>query len=250
MSNFHLLAFAGSVAQNAALAAIPLVTTDPLFTPSSAGYLPTQSWKMWGAYAQIDSGTRAEVQSPLLRIPTYPKLSYIDTAAAPPNLPPFNLFGDNGPTLVKNDPLNMAVSRAGAGAANCYGLLYLGAGLPQKTYGDIRTVYATATVTCVTAAWVAGALTFSEQLPQGKYRIVGMNCFGTNLLAGRFIFADSMNRPGALAQQAVTEYGWDYFRYGNVGTWGSFENTAPPTMEFLSYGACTAQTVHIDIIKV
>lgn len=246
---FHLLAFQGSVAQNASLAAIPLIT-DTVFSNTSGGYLPPSNFKALRAYCQIDAGSIARIDTPLLRIPVFPYLANLDLAADPPNLPPVNDWWDNGPVIPQNDQLNFVVSRAGAGASVCTGLMWCAARSPSPAAGDVRTIRATSTITRVASAWTEGSLTLQDQLPSGRYQIVGMAAFGTNLLAARFIFPDQQLRPGTIAQQAIGEYSWDRFRYGNMGVWGSFYSTAVPTVQVLGYGANTSQTYLIDVIKI
>lgn len=246
---FHLLAFQGSVAQNASLANVPLVT-DTVFSNTSGGYLPPTNFKALVGYGRIDSGSIARLDTPNLRIPVYPYLANLDLASDPPNLPPVNDWGDSGPTVLQNDQLNFVVSRAGAGAATCEGLFWMGQRNPSPVYGDIRTIRATASITRVANAWTEGSLTLQDQLPSGRYQIVGAAGFGTNLLAIRFIFPDQQLRPGVLCQQAIGEYGWMKFRYGNMGVFGSFYSTAVPTIQVLGYGANTSQTLLIDVIKI
>jgi hypothetical protein len=244
-----LLAFQGSVAQNAVLANVPLLT-DTVFANQSGGYLPPFSCKALAGYGRTPDASLGRLDTPNLRIPVYPYMSELDLASDPPNLPPVNLWWDNGPPILQNDQTNFVVSRAGAGAADCTGLFWVGKETPGKARGDIRTIRATASITRVANQWVEGSLTLTDTLPSGRYAVVGAVFLGTNLLAGRFIFPDRVMRPGTIAQQALGEYGWDQFRWGNMGTWGEFESTAVPTIQIIGYGANTSQTVYIDVIKI
>lgn len=246
---FHLLAFQGSVAQNASLANIPLIT-DTYFTQTTDGYYPPATFKALIGYARIDSGSQARLNTPLLRIPVYPYFSNLDLASDPPNLPPVNEWYDNGPQVVQNDPLNVTVSRAGSGAATCEALVWMAKSTPARVMGQVRTIRATSAITRVANGWSEGPLTLQDQLPTGTYNIVGLASFGTNLLASRFVFPDQPMRPGTLAQQAVGEYSWDRFRFGNMGVFGQFRSTAVPTVQIMGYGANTSQTHLIDVIQV
>lgn len=246
----HLLAGASSVAQDASLANIGRLT-DVLYTNTTDGYYWTQDARVVAGYVKGDSLTIAQLNSPNLRLLGPPKLGQLDTAADPPNLPPINEFMDNGPVLRALDPFNIQVSRGGVGAATCYYGLWLGSGYPARARGECRSLKATAGVTLSTSQWNSGTLSFSDNpLPAGKYRILGAMGYGANLLFGRFVFPDSNYRPGFLAQQLVSEYSWDWFRYGNMGAWGEFYNTAPPSMEFLGYGAGSSQTIIVDLEKI
>jgi hypothetical protein len=244
-----MLAFAGSVAQNAVLAQIPRIT-DTYIQNVSDGYQSQNSLKVFGAYVRSDAASAIRLESPSLRVPSFPRFAQYDGAANPPNLPPFNDYGDSGPVIPALDPFNVTVSRAGAGAFVSHSLLFMGNSRPSPIVGECRTILCTSAVTTSATAWTPATMTLSDSLPYGRYRIVGAMGFGTGLLAGRFVFPDRQNRPGFLAQQAVDEYGWDYFRYGKLGAWGEFNSTAFPVMEFLNYAANSAQTVQIDIMRV
>lgn len=246
---YHLAAGASSIALSAADANIGLLT-DVFLTNTNDGYLPPRDLRVLAAYARIPNGTAARINSPLLRIPSQPRLSRVDLAADPPNLPPINTYMDNGPILRTNDPFNVQASRGAVAAAVSQYLLWLSPDMPTVVKGDVRTVKATAAITGSTTAWVAGAFTFEQGLPYGKYQIVGLAALGLNLLAVRFVLPDSQMRPGTIAQQTFGEYGWDWTRFGNLGVWATFNSTAQPIIEILCYGACTAQELEIDIIKV
>lgn len=248
MNGLHLLAGAGSVANGATNTAVGRLI-DNYFTNANDGYQSVFDNFVVAAYARVPDGSGARINSPLLRVPTQPRLALIDTAADPPNLPPVNMWGDNGPLLKALDPLNVEVSRAGAGAATCQYGLWVGKGFPAKFMGKARTIRATTSMAGSTTAWTPATLTLEQGLPVGRYAIVGCMGYGANLLFGRFIFPDAQHRPGFLAQQSVSEYSWDWFRNGNMGKWGEFDQQALPTMEFLHYGAGTNPTVEIDIVQ-
>jgi hypothetical protein len=40
------------------------------------------------------------------------------------------------------------------------------------------------------------------------------------------------------------------FRYGKAGPWGTFKHNTPPTVDFLSNSADSAQVGHLDLLKV
>lgn len=245
----HLLAFAGSIAQNAALANIPTIN-DSFFTQTSSGMFANTSFKLLQAYLRLDSGSQAQLNSPSLRAIGPPQLWPWDGAANPPNDPPIIRYRDCGPIVPVQDPLNVQVSRAGAGAADAQALLLVGDGVPSPDRRSCRTVRATATITAVVNQWTAGTLTLDQNLPSGRYAIIGAAAFGTGLLAVRFIFSQNsqQERPGVLAQQAAGEYDESDFRYGAFGVFGEFLNISVPTIEVLAYAANSAQVVLLDLV--
>jgi hypothetical protein len=161
--------------------------------------------------------------------------------------------------MVRN-PLPLAVGEsvnyesdggAGAGVGQQTGVILLGDGPVQSIAGQIRTIRATAAIAGTEAAWVSGALTFSEDLPTGIYQVVGARCEADNPGAFRLIFVAGGPRPGSLS--ALDDDGGDVSgsRMGMWGIWGQFDTNQPPTLEVLSIaGAGTAQVLYLDILRV
>lgn len=245
----HLLAFAGAVAQNAVLANIPTIS-DNFFTQTLSGMFSTKSFSVLQAYVRLDSGSQALINAPSLRAFGPPQLWPWDGAAAPPNDPPLIRYCGCGPFVPLEDPINIQVSRAGAGAADAQALLLVGDAMPTPYVGPCRSVRATATITAVVNQWTAGTLNLDQTLPAGDYMVIGMAAFGTGLLAARLIFPERTERPGILAQQAAIEYDESTFRYGQFGVWGKFKNVSLPQLEVLAYAANATQTVILDLVRV
>lgn len=250
MDTFHLLGFAtAALAQNSTNAPLGRIF-DGVFNVNPDGYFSSRNYRLIGSYARIPDGTGWRINTPLLRIPAFPRQRYFDLATDPPNLPPFNHYGDSGPPLVANDAISVEVSRGGAATALVHAFLFVSQRMPQPFVGPVRTIQATTSITLSTTAWTAGNWTTFDQLSPGRYAITGMAIFGTGLLAGRLIFTDSIERPGVIAQQSAGEYGWDQFLYGNYGRFGEFEHTTPPSFEAIGYAAGSAQTVQLDVVKI
>lgn len=246
---YHMLAFAGSVAQNAVLANVPLLV-DNYVSQQGSAYVFRESLKILGIYCQIDSGTNAQLFTPRFREMGPNSIVPISTSAAPPNLPPVYLPEGNGPLVTPLDPFNVQVSRTGAGAANCYSLLWVSDRAPTRDYRECRTLRATSATVFADATWTQGTFTFDQTLPSGRYDILGMDIYGTNLLAARLVFPDGQAKPGVIAQQSIAEYNWQYWRFGNQGVLGSFDSTAIPYIEMMGTGVGTTQTLLLDLVRV
>jgi len=245
----HLLAFGGSVPTTSTFAAIPTIT-DTYATKTSAGMLLPQSAKALMAYVRGVNVNDARMNSPSIRAIGPPSMWPFDTAANPPNLPPLIRFKECGPIVPAMDALNVEVSTIVAVAADAQALILFGDGPPQPDRRSSRTIKLTGAGTGVVNAWVATDFILAQSLPAGRYAVVGFAAFGTGLLAARLIFNDQPERPGVPAQQAFAEYDDSDFRYGAFGEWGTFQNTALPTVEVLAYAANSAQTFFMDIVPV
>lgn len=245
----HLAAYASSIAQDASLANISALTDEILAQFTSTVYTPETDLKILRIYGRGDSVSQFRIDSPLLRQIGPPQIQPFDTAAEPSNLPPINKYDESALSWVKNDPLAMLVSRAGAGASVCQVLMWVAPQVQQFSPGPARAVRATASITLTTSSWVSGTLTFDQSLPPGRYRITGMAAQGTSLLAARLIFAGQTWRPGVLAQDSAGEYDHEWFRRGNFGVYGEFESYAPPTLQALGFAAgASSITVWLDLV--
>jgi hypothetical protein len=246
---FHTVAYEST----ASLAALTAITPVPDPTVAVIGNdirIPTQIPNILAADFMINSaaGTpRAQVVTPSLRAifpldcsnitnglifsgqATLLNLWYTPVQLV--GLEPMDVFMQNGAAVV-----NRAV-------------IWLGDGATKQTTGKIYSIRATASATLATATWVnSGALTFASTLPTGHYQLVGLRSLSANQVAARVFFVGYPWRPGVTA--AATEAGgeWFLFRYGQIGVWGEFDNTVPPTVDFLGV-TDTAEVLYMDLIK-
>jgi hypothetical protein len=116
--------------------------------------------------------------------------------------------------------------------------------------GNIFTVRATGTTTLVANAWTNGTLTFSQQLPEGDYAVVGMYAQSAGLQAARLVRPGYAWRPGCPGSDADGDVSPPRFRNGGLGTWLTFNHRNPPSVDYLSNVADTAETVNLDLIKI
>ena len=117
--------------------------------------------------------------------------------------------------------------------------------------GDIHTIRGTLAVTTVPDVWQNCALTLTQTLPAGRYKVVGMRAYGTaTMLAARLLFTGQAWRPGVPAKANCTSDEIKIFRKGNFGSFGEFEFDQPPQVEVLSTAATVAPIIALDIIQV
>ena len=107
----------------------------------------------------------------------------------------------------------------------------------------------TGTTTAVAASWTTISLTWDNQLPVGRYALVGGHFTSATGVAWRTIFEDQMARPGGLAVDAGNERTATMFRKGGLGIWGTFDSNRMPVFEVLCSAADTAQTLLIDFVR-
>jgi hypothetical protein len=245
---FHLIGYEQSVS-NAALAAITPIPDPTLRIAGNDFYVPNTLNNIIGAAAMINSAAatlRAEVQSPSLRATLNLDVSPIMNGLVCGSLPRVSRFNDVAVPLAVNEPLDFFFQN-GAAVMN-RGFIWLADGPVKSVTGKIYTVRATGAAALVTATWVNSALTFGQTLPAGHYQVVGLRVWGANLVAARIFFVGGPWRPGTMAVNSEDNNEWSDYRWGNFGVWGEFDNTTPPTMDFMGI-TDSAQVVYLDLIK-
>jgi hypothetical protein len=111
----------------------------------------------------------------------------------------------------------------------------------------IYPVRCTGAATLVAGAWTNGALTFAQDLPSGRYAVVGFRAQGATLVAARLVFRGGSARPGVLGTDVESDDDWAGFRYGQFGIFGEFDANTPPTFDALANDADTAQEFVLDL---
>lgn len=205
--------------------------------------------RLAGIFAVGTTITLAQLVSPSLRRTLNLDITPLNVNAEPLVPTPWQNMLRNPIPLDEDEALNALVAE-GAAAEQETVLAWLSDGPLQPVEGPIYTVRCTNATTLVAFAWTNGALTFSQSLPAGRYRIVGARAQSAGLIAYRFVFVGAPWRPGGIGYDAAGDKDDTQFRMGNMGVWGEFEHNIPPTVDFLSVSTDSAQVVHLDLQKV
>jgi len=232
----------------------PGVTDSWAVLNNSSHYLLQQDAYLMAAYVQNAGITNARINTPHYRFVSLPSIHPVNRTAAPVTRSPYAWLKPMRLFVPKIDDIALEVSNDGAGAVRGVGAIWVTDGnynIPGGTAQDTYTVRATGTITAVSLAWTLGNITFDQGLPAGRYAVIGMSVFGTNLVAARLQFPGGAGpngmRPGVIAEPTSTIFQDLTFRYGNAGLFGVFDSTAQPLLEIFSNGANSAQTVWLDI---
>lgn len=122
--------------------------------------------------------------------------------------------------------------------------------------GERRIVLrATASAAGTAAVWGAlASLTFAENLRNGWYAIVGVQCFDAGTIAFRLNFAKPFIangrklRPGGICEEAIGNVPLQ-LQMGGLGEWGRFHSSEPPQVEILANAtASSAQVFDMDVV--
>ena len=246
---FTTIAWSASVDQvaPAAIAAVP----DPHVRVNVNDIIvPTALNKLVGAYGIGVNLTRAQLVSPSLRRLLNLEVAPFDRLALP--VAPFKLHDLRASPIILDgeEALNAFSAEDGSGATRMNMLAWLADDAIVPVGGDIRTVRVTAATTLVAFQWTNGALTFDQSLPAGRYQLVGARFNSAGLLAARCVFPGSPWRPGVVGVALDSNPEGEIYRRGNFGVWGEFMHNTPPTIDFLSASADSAETGELDLIKI
>lgn len=246
----HLAAFYQSVDPAGALTKINAVPDTTIFTSGADVRIPTGIANLL-AVAALSSATGpvyAQVQSPTLRDLADQDVEPVVAAAKFTAYDSVNRFMDNPRALTVGESVNFAIEAKGGAAADNYGLIWLGDGPTKTSSGKIFSVRATGAAALAAGTWVNTAITFNTTLPAGSYDIVGLRAQGANLIASRLVLIGATFRPGVPASSSPANDLFPDWRYGRVGTLGSFDTNQPPTMDCIG-ATDAAQEFILDLIK-
>lgn len=245
----HLVAYSESqdsaTLVNIAALADPSVRVngDDVLVPRGFGNLA-------GYYFLGPNFTLGQIVSPSIRR-TFPiDVEPADVAAEPASPSALIWLGDAPIALDETEAINTLMGEDAAGASRVTALLWFSDGALAPVSGETYTIRATNASTLAANAWTNGALTFTNTLPAGRYAIVGARGQSAGLQAFRFVLIGASHRPGAIGYDADSDLDSPIFRRGGQGVWGEFDHDAPPTVDFLSNSADTAQVVHLDLQRI
>lgn len=248
---FNLVALFANVAQNAALTNLTPVT-DPLVTVQNSRFIFPTTVEIGCILCNVPDGSRARINTPQFRSIALPEIYPIKITAENGTNPPVQ--GPMWGTLrvPQNDEFGIDVSRAGAGAADCFAGLWYAPGKTPAPGGPVITMRATSTIVLTVGTWVAGNLTFDQSLPYGRYAVVGMQAIGGDAMFARLAFpGQTQYRPGVANCEAYGDYpNPQLWRMGNFGLFGVFDSTAQPLIEVMGHTAGSESGVYLlDLIK-
>lgn len=205
-----------------------------------------------GAEAVVAPFMRFASPSQRRRTTTYINPLNTATAAAVKPVSPQAVadFRLNPIDLISGEQLNMELSSNPAAAQIQWGVAWLADAPVKQVEGPIFTVRATGTTTLVAGSWSNVPITFTEDLPRGRYQLVGMGAISVGCIAARAVFIGGQYRPGVLGQATIATIPEGIFRNGRFGIFGEFEDTDQPTIDFLSVSADTVEEVYLDLIQV
>lgn len=245
----HICAFNSSLA--ASTFAQVVAVTDQVLLVQNGNFIPQEDHGVLFAAAMSADLQRARISTAKLRTITTPWIRPIRSAAIPAAEPRVADYRANPLVLKGYEEIEIDAFQSNAGAQEVTALLGLAWG-PQSAapVGDIMTMRGTATTAAVADTWTTLAVSWQDNLPQGRYAVVGLEVQSANARAARMIIENQYPRPGSVSVTAIGDRQHEMFRKGGLGLWGVFTNIRMPIIEVFCNAADAAHEIYLDIIRV
>lgn len=197
---------------------------------------------------------RARLVSPSLRRRSNYYIAPLNgqaAAAQEPNSPQAIVdLRANPITLITGENLSVETLATPAAVQDQSVIVWLADGPIVPITGPIFSIRALSATVAGVNVWTNVPIVFDEDIPRGRYQIVGLRPMSAGMVAARIVLVGAPNRPGALGVDLIGDIQSEIFRNGNMGVWGEFEDTDPPTIDVLSISADAAQEFILDLIQV
>lgn len=117
--------------------------------------------------------------------------------------------------------------------------------------GRMFTAHAKASTTLTAGAFTTVSPAFDQALPAGMYALVGARFYSATAVICKMIPAmGPLWQPGGLGCQTYDQLEPVGQRYGGWGTWMTFQQNVPPSVNWFATAADTAEEVWYDLVKV
>lgn len=228
------------------------VNGDDLFIPDLS------LLAMAAAGVEVTTEAFARLVSPSLRSLGRLQIEPFNTAAAaaaePASPPAVYDIAENPLALTPQEVLNFEINSNPAAAQIQWCVVWLSDGPLVPVTGKIFTVIATGATALIPIAatatgWTNVPITLDEDLPRGRYQLVGMRARSAGAVAARIVFVGGRWRPGVLGVDAQGDLDHWRLRGGNAGAYGEFEDVDTPSVDMIAVSADAAQDFAFDLIQ-
>lgn len=253
---FHLAAYYQSVDPAGAYVSLtPVPDTQLTIISPRITVPPLNQAILFAGGAENATAPLMRLVAPSLTRKWRQQLAPLNVAAAAAVLPmsPARLVDlrDDPLSLVVSEQLSLELLSNPVAAQIQWGLVWFADAKPAPISAPMATARATVANALVAGTWTANVLTFDEQLPRGRYQIVGFRPMSANMIAARLIIPSQNYRPGAIAAASISDISGDTFRMGNMGSYGEFEDVDNLQVESLATAADAAaiQQYLVDLVQ-
>lgn len=249
MESFHVSAYTASA--NPATLTQVAAANDTILQIRDSALVVAGVHKLGAAWAVAANLTRLQLQAPSLRkvaqLEVQPLMHAMPGAGGYPSMMERDFMYGVPIELDDGEELAAFVTDSGGVAERINIFVRLHKEMPKSHDGKFFSIRITSSQTLVANAWTNCALTFDQNLPNGKFRVVGARFNSAGAQAFRIFFIGQTYRPGGVAQQSDLAIDPDSQRYGRLGIWGEFVFNAPPSIDVFSTSADTSEEGVLDL---
>lgn len=249
---WHLAAFTGTFAAPTTNTNLPALN-DQVLTIRNAQFFLSKKFDLLWAACMGPTIDAARLESPSLRLPTFPQILPLTIGAVPIAEPRVDDYSRQPFKLAVNEQLAITTLDTAAAPGQITGLIGLRDSYQPMPSGNIYKMRGTSTVAATANVWsTIEPVTYTNDLPDGMYALVGMNYYAANGQAARAIFTSPGNqilRPGCVANVAVGDQPFEGFMDGRYGSWGTFDSDNIPNIEVLCNGATAVHEIDLFFVK-
>lgn len=247
---FTTVAFFESLDPAGAFVNIAGVADDHVRVDGDLIRVPPELPNLAGVGALFDAPVitpAARIESPSLRAVHNYETNLIEQALPFGDPPVFHSFARNPIPLAGDESIDALALSNPAVPEQHFVIALFSDGPPTPVEGPIYAVRATGQNVGAAGVWTTSTLTFDDELPVGRWSIVGLRVIAATGIFARFVFVGGIWRPGApIVADADTPDVPD-FRKGMLGVWGTFHTNQPPQLEILD-AAGGVPDVILDVI--
>lgn len=244
----HLAAFTALIDNTANTVVTPL-QDDILTIANNRFQMPFDCQLLLGC-VMAATLNRARLNYAQLRAVTPEYLRPIEAAVIPSDLPSVAEFWDRPFNFPLAAQLALeATSDVAMGTERFTGLIWLSTGIDPVPVGDVYWARFTSTTAAVANAWTSLAITLEQDLPPGRWWLVGSELQSTNAIAHRWILPGQVWRPGSLSITALGNQTHPAFYNRRLGIYGSFQSDLLPTCQVLANAANAAHTGWMQLVR-
>lgn len=244
---FHTLAFRTTSFETTANTKVNAVSDDQISIRNNNFFLPDRARLLY-AFAGSGDLVRSRLVTPTWRVISPIQIRPINGAILPASPPPIGDYRASPMSVPAEQELSME-STDGTGTTTAVGVVGLQFAFNAAPAGDVYTIRATSSTAAVAGSWTNVALTFDDDLPPGRYHLLGLNYVATNAIAARALLSGQNWRPGCVGAATATQLQHPMFSKGGLGSWGIFDNTVMPQVEVFNNSTDSTHTLFFDVIR-
>ena len=243
---YHTVAFTATITSTTPVGVDAV--QDTILNTVNNRILPGRDYGLIYSYVLGATVNEARLDSPQARAVILPHFQKIDRNATPSSDPNFNDYSQNPFKIRGLEEFQPQTANDGFGEVNTV-IMGLRDSFEPIPSGEIWTMRGTSTTATNANEWTTITTTWSDELPAGKWALVGGVAQSSTALAYRWVIEGQDLRPGGVAITAIGNRTSEVFYQGRLGVLGRFSAWNPPRVQMLETGASSDIDVLMSFMR-